>query len=155
MKLGICFLMGHKDTPSEIFPILTDSIEKHITQYGVKEFFFGNHGNFDSMAVRALTLLKHRYPHIRRILIEPYHPALTGKMSIEAADELFYPFEKPVIPQYAVLKANDKMIDLCDDMIVYVGHTGKSKDCFEYAKRRSKKKRLNIDHLADRIKETP
>lgn len=122
-----CFLIGHADAQDNIFPELVQSIEKHI-QYGVTEFFVGNHGRFDAIALRALTHVKRSNQQISRILVCAYHPTQKTLQERIDVDERFYPFETPVMPKYAVEKANRKMIDLCDYLIAYVWHTGKARD---------------------------
>jgi len=146
-----CFLIGHADAPPQILPVLMDSIERHIVEYGVYEFFCGNHGGFDRLVFRALTIIRQRYPHIRRILVTPYHADSKRLENEEMADELYYPFKKTVMPRYAIVKANYKMIEFCDYMIVYVCHTGKARDYLEYAEGKSKKRNLHIENVADRI----
>ena len=46
----ICFFIGHRDTPQDVFPRLEAAVERHICTCGVAEFVVGNRGNFDRMA---------------------------------------------------------------------------------------------------------
>ncbi|MGO5116663.1 hypothetical protein ACTQ33_17030 [Candidatus Avoscillospira sp. LCP25S3_F1] len=57
-----CFFIGHRDAPSTIFPILLETVERHITEYGIREFFVGRYGQFDSMAANAVIAAKRNAP---------------------------------------------------------------------------------------------
>ena len=46
-----CFLIGHRDTSSDILPSLTTKIEHHIREQGITEFVVGQYGGFDRLAV--------------------------------------------------------------------------------------------------------
>ena len=138
MTQKTCFLIGHADAPEEIYPSLLSAVYLHIIQYGITEFFFGNHGNFDHLARRALTEAKNHHSQIRRILVLPYHPAQHTIWLPADIDESLYPFDEPVIPRFAIIKANRKMIDQCDSLIVYARHPGKARDYLEYAQRKNK-----------------
>ena len=143
-----CFLFGHADAPSSISDELMACIEGYIVKEHVSEFYCGHHGSFDRIVFRCLTMIKQRYPNIRRILVTPYH--LTDKQveNQDMADEVYYPFEEPVMAKYAIVKANHQMINKCDYLIAYVCHTGKAKDFFEYAERRAKRKEMHIENIA-------
>lgn len=132
-------MIGHADVDSGVYPQLLEAIKLHITDYGVREFFVGCHGGFDSMALRALKEARQAYPHIRRILVLAYHPAHLSTGIPEDVDESLYPFDTPVMPRYAIVKANRKMIERCDYLIAYVRHTGKARDFAAYAQRKGKR----------------
>lgn len=36
-----CFFIGHREAPGKLYPFLSEAIERHITEYGVKEFIVG------------------------------------------------------------------------------------------------------------------
>lgn len=56
--------MGHSDAPNELLPALSAEIERHITEYDVKEFLVGHYGSFDSLAAKALADAKKRHPKV-------------------------------------------------------------------------------------------
>ena len=141
-----CFFLGHADTPSELYPALLAAIERHVSDFGVTEFFVGSHGTFDRLALRALTEVKAGHPYIRLIYVQPYHPGL-NPASPDGFDESFYPFDMPVHPRYAIAKANRKMIETCDFLIACVWHSGRARSFFEYAQRREKQGKLHIENL--------
>ena len=70
-----CFFIGHREASVELFPILKQTVEKHISEYGVTEFFVGGYGGFDHLAAKAVISLKQQYPQITLSLLLPYHPA--------------------------------------------------------------------------------
>lgn len=134
-----CFLIGHADTSEELYPALLEAIELHITNYGIREFFFGHHGGFDRLTLRVLKEAKIRHPEIQRILVLSYHPAQHTPLLPEDIDESYYPFDTPVPPRYAIPKANRRMIDRCSHLIVYAAHPGKTRDFAAYAQQKGKK----------------
>lgn len=75
-----CFFIGHRDTPAEIYQDLLLGVEKHIWEYDASEFIVGHYGAFDSMAVRAVTEAKKKYPGISLVMLLPYHP---GEVPVE------------------------------------------------------------------------
>ena len=141
-----CFFLGHADTPSDLYPDLLAAIKQHINEYSVTEFFVGNHGMFDRLALHALTEAKAAYPHIRLIYVQPYHPG-ANPTTPDGFDESFYPFDTPVHPRFAISKANRKMIETCDFLIAYVWHSGRSRSFFEYARKRAKKGLIHVELL--------
>lgn len=36
-----CFFIGHRAAPEELFPALAQEVERHITEFGVREFIVG------------------------------------------------------------------------------------------------------------------
>ena len=146
MDKKTCFFLGHADASSDIYPKLLSSIERHITQYGVTEFFVGNHGAFDRLSLHALKEAQSSHPHIRLIHVQPYHPGMNPSVP-EGFDESFYPFDIPVHPRFAISKANKRMIETCDFLIAYVWHSGRSRAFFEYAQKYAAKGALYIDSL--------
>ena len=49
--MGSCFFIGHRETPDQVYPALLETIEHHITEYGVSEFVVGRYGNFDRLVI--------------------------------------------------------------------------------------------------------
>lgn len=42
--MGSCFFIGHHDAGKELLPLLAEVVERHITEYGVTDFFVGHYG---------------------------------------------------------------------------------------------------------------
>ena len=145
-----CFFIGHADTGREIYDMLVSSVEKHIKDYGVKHFVVGHYGNFDSMSASAVSSLKSKYDGLTLTLLLPYHPIGQNSELLDPRfDDSLYPFESPVPPRFAIVKANQYAINKADYLICYVQHIGKSRNFLEYANRQSKKRSLFITNLAD------
>ena len=45
-----CFFIGHRDAPDSLLPELIRQAERHVTEYGVREFTVGRYGRFDCLA---------------------------------------------------------------------------------------------------------
>ena len=71
--MGSCFFIGHRETPDRVYPTLLETIERHITEYGVSEFVVGRYGNFDRLVIRALSQAKRAHPDITLMLMTPYY----------------------------------------------------------------------------------
>ena len=85
-----CFFIGHREASSEIFPALTEAVEKHIKEYGVTEFIVGNYGGFDHIAAKAVIEAKERYLGITLSMLIPYHPAERPMELPQGFDKTFY-----------------------------------------------------------------
>ncbi len=56
--MASCFFIGHREASDELFPLLRQTVENHITLYGVTAFTVGRYGGFDALAARAVISLK-------------------------------------------------------------------------------------------------
>ncbi len=89
---------------------LAKAVERHITEYGVTDFYVGRYGTFDSMAARAVKEAKKKYPYIQLIL--PYHPAERPIETPEGFDDTYYPLTNQHIPKrLAILKTNQIIME--------------------------------------------
>ena len=131
-----CFFIGHASASDEIYPNILNAIRQHIVDYGVTHFYVGHYGRFDSMVTSALRETKADYPEITIMRVLPYHPGVKPVDVPKGFDGTYYPFEDRVPPRYAIVKANNLMIETVDYLIGYVNGVGKSRDFLEYAHRR-------------------
>ena len=134
-----CFFIGHRDAPDEIMPQLVAAVRRLIVEEGVTEFVTGQYGKFDSMAARAVTLVKKEHNQVRLACMIPYHPAERPLTKTDGFDEMVYPFDVPVPPRFAIVRANEKMIRMSSHLIAYVCRPGKARDFLEYAQRHAVK----------------
>lgn len=74
MEEKTCFFIGHRNAPETLRPLLYAAVERHITEYGVREFVVGHYGNFDAMALGAVRKAKERHPKVTLTLLLPYYP---------------------------------------------------------------------------------
>ena len=145
-----CFFIGHRDANAEIYPSLLAEVERHVTEYGVTDFFVGHYGNFDHMAAQAVKEVKKRRPEVRLMLVLPYHPSIRPIETPKGFDGTYYPWEDERIPKrLAIIKTNQRMVDTCDYLIAYAWHfLGGSGQIVEYARKREAKGLLQVTNLA-------
>lgn len=134
-----CFFIGHRNTPSELLPVLEQTIEHHIQAYGVTEFIAGRYGDFDHLAARAVIALKSKYPQITLSLLIPYHPAERPIEKPAGFDNTFYPPGMEKVPRkFAIVRANLYMVNHVDYLIAYAWHpASNARNLMEYAQKRS------------------
>ncbi len=144
-----CFFIGHRETSERILPELLAAVEKHIVEYGVREFVVGNYGGFDRMAVKALLITKRRHPELVLSLLIPYHPSERAVQLPRGFDNTFYPPEMEKVPKrYAIVRANRYMVEHVDYLIAYTWHpASNARNLVAYAKRREKKGLICVTEL--------
>ena len=144
-----CFFIGHRETSIEILPTLTETVEKHITEYGVTEFIVGNYGDFDHMAAKAVIATKERHPNITLSMLIPYHPAERPIEPPQGFDNTFYPPGMEKVPRkLAIARANRYMVDHVDYLIAYAWHpASNARDLMEYAKKREQRNLISVTVL--------
>lgn len=132
--MGSCFFIGHRETPDRVYPTLLETIERHITEYGVSEFVVGRYGNFDRLVIRALSQAKRAHPDITLMLMTPYYPVNRKVDLPEAFDALFYPPDLETVPKrLAIVRANRYMVERSDFLIAYVRHpASNARELLEY-----------------------
>lgn len=152
---GTCFLIGHRDVDIEVYSLLMAEVERHITEYGVTNFYVGHYGGFDRLAAQAVKDAKERHPEIRLTLVLPYHPAIRPINTPKGFDGTFYPWEDEKIPKrLAIIKTNQRMVDTCDYLITYAYHfLGGTGQIVEYARKGEKKGLIHIENLAEKMRE--
>ena len=109
----------------------------------------GNRG-FDQIAATAVKRAKKKYPDITLMLVLPYHPAERSIEKPPGYDGTYYPegLEKTPRP-FAIVKANQLMVDTCDWLVCYVRHgASNSRNLLEYAQRRANKGLIQIINIA-------
>ena len=150
-----CFFIGHRDSPAEIKPLLLQAIEKHITEYGVSDFYVGHHGNFDGYVAAALCEMKKRYPHIKAYLSLAYHPSIQKVDLPKGFDSTIYlEGQENSPPRYAITNRNKQMVRDVGYLIAYSRYiTDGSHNLLNYAKAKEKKGQLVITNLADELSE--
>ena len=132
-----CFFVGHRSVPPEMRAKLEQTIERHISTYGVTEFIVGHYGAFDRMAQGALKRAKEHYPQIQLLLLLPYHPT-EHRIEVPEGFNTYYPPRLEIVPrQVAIARANRIVISSVDYLICYdAGRIGNTRELVEYARRR-------------------
>lgn len=153
MESKRCFFIGHRDAPITILSELEAVIEKHIVEYGVKEFIVGRYGNFDYMVNEVLIRLKLRHPSIVLLLLLPYHPAERPIVMPEGFDATYYPPGMERVPRrYAIVHANKYVLDHSDYLIAYAWHPASNAiELLEHARVREKAGLITVSMLSSSI----
>lgn len=143
-----CFMFGHSDCPDTMLPKIEEAIEHYYSRYRVTDFYIGNRGRFDRLAAAAVRNAKQRHPDIRMYLLLAYHPSERPVDLWGGFDGTFYPPLESVPRPYAIIRANQHMIDTTDFLICYVKHFGNTRNLLEYTQRR-KKEGIHIENVAE------
>lgn len=139
----ICTFIGHSwCNKSEIYLSMKNEVEKLILQ-GVTTFYSGGYGAFDMLALQVVSELQEKYPHIQNILVFAYlsedHTSKYRDILSQYHAESIYPFDKKVLPRFAIIKRNQWMIKNSDFIISgtksYLGGCGLT---LEYAQKLQK-----------------
>ena len=143
------FFIGHREASAEILPTLVAAVETHISVYGVTEFIVGHYGGFDRLAAAAVIAAKEDHPEITLSLLIPYHPGERPIKIPDGFDNTYYPYGMEKVPrQYAILRANQYVVDHVDHLIAYVWHTASNaRDLMEYAEKRERRGLIRITTL--------
>lgn len=144
-----CFLIGHREASAEVLPALTETVEQHITEYGVTAFIVGNYGGFDHMAAKAVIAAKARHPEITLSMLIPYHPAERPIEPPKGFDCTFYPPDMEKVPRkLAIVRANRYMVDHVDYLIAYAWHpASNARELVEYARKRALRGLMSVTVL--------
>lgn len=144
-----CFFIGHREASSELLPILRQTIEKHISEYGVTEFIVGGYGGFDHLAAKAVISLKQQHPKITLSLLIPYHPAERPIETPPGFDNTYYPPGMEKVPRrLAIIRANRYMVEHVDYLIAYAWHpASNARDLLEYARKREQRNLMSVTVL--------
>lgn len=135
----------------KLLPKLEKVIERIISEENVRVFYVGGYGGFDRIVATAIKRTRKRHPNITLMLVLPYHP---GERPVEKPfgfDGTYYPEGLEHTPRkYAIIKANQTMVDTSDWLICYVCHSASnSRNLLEYAQRREKEGLIRIENLAE------
>ena len=149
--MNSCFFIGHREADERLLPRLELEIERLIMEENVRYFYVGSYGGFDQIAATAVKKAKQQHPGITLMLVLPYHPAERPIEKPLGYDGTYYPegMEKTPRP-FAIVKANQLMVDSCDWLVCYVRHgTSNSRKLLEYAQRRERKGLIQITNIAE------
>ena len=132
-----CFLFGHSDTPSAVYPDLLREIERHVLELDVTEFVVGHYGAFDRMAARALAETKGKYPQLCLMLLVPYLPWERPMELPEGFDTFYAPDLLETVPKpFRIVEANRRTIKATDFVITYFHQRpSRLEKIFDYAAR--------------------
>lgn len=112
-----CAFFGHRDAPSELRGKLRETVVKLIEERGVTEFYMGNNGDFDRMALSVLKELSEVYPQIDYYVVYAYLPEKGG----EVFEHTIYPEGIETVPKrFAIDYRNKWIVGQVDIVVAYV-----------------------------------
>lgn len=115
-----CAFFGHRDTPLEIRGKLKETVINLIEERDVTEFYIGNNGNFDRMALSVLKELSERYPQIGYYVVYAYLPEKGG----EDFEHTIYPEGIETVPKrFAIDYRNRWIVGRADIVVAYIQHS--------------------------------
>ncbi len=120
----VCTFFGHRQVPEQIEARLRKTLVDLIEKEHVSEFYVGNQGGFDRMAMYVLRLLKKEYPQINYSVVLAYMPVENNKDGLERFSQTIYPEGLETIPpKFAISERNRWLIKHSDIVITYVKHS--------------------------------
>ena len=150
MKTNTCCFIGHRNIneTEDLKLKLNKIIENLIVERNVDTFLFGSKSHFNSLCQEAVTKMKEKHPHIKRIYVRAEYPYISDdykKYLLENYEDTYYP-ERIIGSGKAVyVERNCEMIDksdICifyyDDRIASKMHKSGTKTAVEYALKQNK-----------------
>lgn len=146
-----CFFMGHREADEQLLPRLELVIDRLVTDEKVRYFYVGDYGGFDRIAATAVKRAKQKYPDVTLMLVLPYHPAERVVPTPDGFDGTYHPEGLENMPRrYAIVRANQIMVDACDWLVCYVCHgASNSRNLLEYARRREENGLIQIINIGE------
>ena len=112
-----CAFFGHCDAPLEIRDKLKETVISLIEERDVTEFYVGNNGNFDRIALSVLKELSEMYPHIDYYVVYAYLPKKGG----DDFEHTIYPEGIETAPKrFAIDYRNRWIVGQADIVVAYV-----------------------------------
>jgi len=119
-----CCFFGHRtiNETEALKKKMTKTIERLITGEKVDTFLFGSQSRFNSLSLEIVTIIKEKYPHIKRIYVRAEYPFISDSYRaylLRYYDDTYYP-EKILGSGRAVyVERNYEMIDQSRFCVVY------------------------------------
>ena len=118
-----CTFFGHRRVPEEIEPALRSTLIDLIENHGVKLFYVGNNGEFDSMVLRQLRDLSKTYMITYHVVLA-YMPEKQREFDTIDYTETILPDGIETVPKrFAIDYRNKWMIKQSDYVVTYVTNT--------------------------------
>ena len=118
--MSVCVFFGHRDCDDDVKPLLLKTIETLILDHDVRQFYVGNHGRFDSMALQILRKMREKYPEIEYSVVLTRIPTKTAQGDYDAYETSVPEGVEQVPPRFAISFCNHWMLQRATHVIAYV-----------------------------------
>lgn len=115
-----CTFFGHRQFEDRFIPKLRNVIEDLILNYKVKNFYVGNHGNFDIAVKKLLIDFKKVYPHITFYVVLAYLPTKTDEFENDYSYTIMPEGFEKVPKKAAIIHRNNWMLNRSDFVVSYI-----------------------------------
>ena len=125
--MKMIFLFGHRSCPNQAWRGIYGAAEYFIKEFQGEEICFvvGHRGDFDTLATRAISIVKGCHPEVKLLQLIAYYNPVRPHYTIEEIDATYYPLGLETVPKpYAIVKANQYVVSNCDAVICYVNREG-------------------------------
>ncbi len=124
MCKNTCCFFGHRkiNETEELKSKLIEIIEKLIVEKQVDTFLLGSKSRFNSLCLEAVTDIKEKYPHIKRVYVRAEYPYISEhykKYLLENYEDTYYPEKIIHSGRASYVERNYEMIDKSHYCIVY------------------------------------
>lgn len=119
-----CCFFGHRKTEDskELRARLYKTLEKLITEENIDTFLFGSRSDFNRLCYDTVTVLKQKYPHIRRIYVRAEYRFIDDeykKYLLSFYEDTYYSDRAVLAGKYVYIERNREMIDKSRICVVY------------------------------------
>ena len=124
MGKNICCFFGHRkiNETEELKSKLIKTIKKLIIEENVDTFLFGSKSQFNSFCREAVTEIKEKYPHIKRVYVRAEYPYISEEYKnhlLQSYDYTYYPEKLLNSGRASYIKRNYELIDNSHYCVVY------------------------------------
>lgn len=124
MKETTCCFFGHRkiDNTPELKAKLPEVIEKLISEENITTFLFGSKSEFDALCHEAVTEIKKKYPHIKRIYVRAEYPYIDDNYKnylLKDYEDTYFPEQIMSAGKAVYVERNQYMIDNSSVCITY------------------------------------
>lgn len=123
-KENACCVFGHRSVieTQELYAKLCVLIENMIVEEKVDTFLFGSKSRFNDLCLEAVTKIKEKYPHIKRIYVRAEYPHISRQYEnylLQHYEDSYYPEKLLGAGRAVYVERNYEMIDRSQFCIVY------------------------------------
>ncbi len=123
-RLHTCCFFGHRKVPNavEIKNKVYKEVENLIVNKGVCIFLFGSKSEFDDFCHEAVTELKEKYPHIKRVYVRSafqHIPDWYEESLLKHYEDTYFPEHMENAGRASYVERNQEMINKSNFCVVY------------------------------------